>query len=90
MRVKNEQGGELVVIGQGCVDIHLTDFPHRVDVFFKKKHGPPPCDPHHHKHRHDELRWKTHRGNRKHSHVYTLHIEWDVHEYREIVWLVYY
>ena len=90
MRVKNTQGGELVVIGKGFVNIHLVDFPHRVDVFFKKKHSPPPCDPHHHKHGHDELEWKVRRGHRGHHYSSSLHIEWDVHEYREIVWLVYY
>lgn len=89
MHPRNEQGGELVVVGCDKVQIHLKDCPHRVDVFFKKKRGPAPCDPHHHHHV-DELQWKLHQGFHGHHHRYTLNIEWDVREIREIVWLVYY
>jgi hypothetical protein len=90
MRPRNEQGGELIVTGTGEVQIHLLDNPHRVDVFFKKKHGPPPCDPHHHGHHHDKLGWRVTRGPHGHYQAYTLTIDWNVYEYREIFWLVYY
>ncbi len=88
MHPRNEQGGELVVIGRDKVRIHLKDYPHKVVVFFKKKCSPPPCDPHH-CHQSDSLEWEIHRTHGRH-HSYTLDIEWDVHEIREIIWLVYY
>ncbi len=91
MSMKNEQGGELVVLGHDRVEITLKEYPRRVDVFFKKKNSPPPCDPHHHAHLLDPLEWEVKRcrtvfGKTK----WVLDIEWGVHEIREIVWLVYY
>lgn len=88
MRTKEEQGGELIVTGHDKVEIHLKDFPHKVDVVFKHKHEPPPCDSHHH-HLHDRLEWEVHR-NYSHHHAYTLIIKWHVSEVREIMWFAYY
>lgn len=89
MRPRNEQGGELVVLGHGKVQLHLKDYPHKIEVFFKKKPAPPPCDPHHHL-KFDELEWQVHRVHRGPGHVYTLDIAWNVHEIREIIWLAYF
>jgi len=92
MRPRNEQGGELVVTNSGHVKIHLKDNPHRVEVFFKKKNAPPPCDPHH-GHHHDRLEWRiqrSHHGHHGHHYAFELHINWHVHEIREIFYIVYY
>lgn len=89
MRPKNEQGGELVVVGHDKVEIPLRDFPHTVEVHFKHKHHPPPCDPHHH-HHDDELEWEVHRNYHSHHHQFTLIIKWRVNDVREIFWFAYY
>lgn len=88
----NRQGGELVVIGHDKVQIKLLDMPHRVEVFFKRKDCVPvPCDPDHHKHKHpDMLSYELHRNYGRRNGLFTLNIKWKVHEYREIVWRVYY
>lgn len=86
---KNEQCGELVVTGHAKVIIPLIDLPHRVEVHFKHKPGPPPCDPHPHKK--DKLEYEVHRHYTGHCrHQYTLVIKWKVHSIREISWHVYY
>ncbi len=87
MPPRNEQGGELIVVGNDKVKIPLRDYPHRVEVFFKRKIVPP-CNPKH-PHR-DELKWDIHRNHRGHHATFTLNIHWKVDEVREIVWLVYY
>jgi hypothetical protein len=84
----NQQGGELVVIGHDKVKLRLLDMPHRIEVYFKHKSSPPPCDPHPHKHP-DMLSWDLHRSHGRGG-MYTLNISWKVHEYREIIWRVYY
>lgn len=89
MHSKNEQGGELVVVGHDKASIPLLEFPHRVEVQFKAKNEPPPCDPHHH-HHHDELEWEVHRHHEGHQHKYTLSIKWKVYDVREIFWIAYY
>jgi hypothetical protein len=90
MRPKNEQGGELVVVGHDKAYIPLKDLPHRVDVQFRHKKEPPPCDPHHH--HPDELEYEVHRnyGDHYHNHHYTLIIKWKVHDVREIIWFASY
>lgn len=88
MRHRNEEGGELIVVGHDKVEIPLKDFPHRVEVMFKHKHEPPPCDPHHHHHT-DRLEWEIHRNFHSH-HAYSLHIRWHVSEVREIIWVAYF
>lgn len=89
MRPRNEEGGELVVVGEDKVHIPLLAFPHRVEVHFKHKHEPPPCDPHHHHHHHhDELEWEVHRNH--HHHEFVLVIKWKVFDVREIFWTAYF
>lgn len=88
MRPRNEEGGELVVVGEDKVSIPLKAFPYKVEVHFKHKPEPPPCDPHHHPH-HDELEWEVHR-NYYGYHAYTLIVKWKVFDVREIFWTVYY
>jgi len=87
---KNEEGGELIVVGHDKVHIPLIEFPHRVEVQFKHV-TPPSCDPHHHHHHHsDELEWEVHRNyGGHHKHQFTLIIKWKVHEVREIFWRAY-
>jgi hypothetical protein len=85
-----EQGGDLVVIGHNQAHIPLLDFPHRVEVVFRNKHEPPPCDPHHHHHHHDKLEWEVKKNQRGHHVHYTLIIDWQVHDIREIIWTVFY
>jgi hypothetical protein len=87
-RPRNEEGGELVVVGNDKVRIKLQALPHRIEVHFKKKNDPPPCDPHHHHHHSDRLEWEV-KYNRGHN-EYTLTIKWKVHDVREIFWTVYY
>lgn len=89
MRPRNEQGGQLVVLGSDTINIRLKDYPHRVECYFKHKNSPPPCNPRHH-HKHDRLHWDIHRSHRGHHCTFSLRIKWHVHEIREIVWLVYY
>lgn len=85
---RNEEGGVLVVTGQDEVKIPIMDFPHRVEVLFKKKHGPPPCNPHHH--HHDRLEWEVHRNYQFCKRTYNLIIRWNVQDIREIIWMVQY
>jgi hypothetical protein len=89
MRPRNEEGGELVAVGSDTVRLPLQGLPHRVEVKFRHKHEPPPCDPHHHHHHHDELEWSIHRDN-THHHEFTLVIKWKVYDVREIFWVAYY
>jgi hypothetical protein len=87
---RKEQRGDLVVVGSAKVVIPLLDFPHRIEVQFKRKLGPPPCDPCHHR-RLDKLKYKVYRHYMSHcKNAYTLVIEWDVHDIREIFWQAYY
>lgn len=85
------QRGDLTVSGHNEIEIHLQDLPHHVDVRFKPKHEPPPCDHghhhhhHHHGHDHDHLEWDI---KRSHRHTYILIIKWKVRGVREIVYLV--
>lgn len=88
-RPRNEEGGVLVVTGHDEIKIPLKEFPHRVDIVFKKKHSPPPCDPHHHHHP-DRLEWEVHRSYVFCKRTYHLIIEWDVRDIREIIWNVQY
>lgn len=86
------QTGDLTVTGHAHVTINLDDLPHSVEVKFKPKHEPPPCDPHHHHHHHhdhDELEWNVHRNFEMH-HAYTLVIKWKVSNVREIIWIANY
>lgn len=86
---KNEQSGKLVVVGCEKVIIPLRDLPHRVEVHFKRKEAPPPCDPHNH--HIDKLEYEVHRHYHGHCrNQYTLVIKWKVHDIREILWHVYY
>jgi hypothetical protein len=87
MRHRNEEGGELVVSGEDKVRIPLLAYPHRVEVTFKHKHHPPPCDqpdPHY-----DQLEWEVH-NNYYGPHRFTLIIKWKVFDLREIIWTAYY
>lgn len=86
---RNEQSGDLVVVGNSKVIIPLRDLPFRVEVHFRKKPGPVPCDPHHRKK--DKLKYEVHRHYVGHCrNQYTLVIKWQVHSIREIFWNVYY
>lgn len=87
MRPRNEQGGELVVTGQDQVVIPLKDFPHRVEVKFKHKEEPPPCDINHN---YDELDWEVHRNYNSNTHQFVLKISWKVQDVRELFWVAYY
>jgi hypothetical protein len=89
LKKRFEQSGTLVVVGKASVVIPLLDFPHRVEVYFKKKSVPLPCDPGPKKK--DKLVYKVYRHYLSHCrHTYTLFIEWKVKDIREITWNVYY
>lgn len=87
LRPRNEESGDLIVVGNDKVRIKLQTLPHRVEVHFKPAHHPPPCDPNHHHHT-DRLEWQVHH-NQGHN-EFTLNIKWHVQEVRQIFWKVYY
>lgn len=89
MQPQNEQDGELIVNGHDKIEIHLKDFPRHVDVHFKHKNAPPPCDPQH-GHHSDRLSWEVHRKFKQHHYHYVLIIKWHVSVVREILWHTFY
>jgi hypothetical protein len=90
--------GELVVTGQGKIEIDLgRHAPKKVKIKFKDECQIIPCNPHHY----DELRGKIknhhhpHRHDRRHDHCnhhdrYVLTIQWHVSNVRIIEWIAYY
>ena len=81
--------GHLVVVGKSKIIIPLRDMPYRVEVYFKKNPGPPPCVPI--KKNRDRLEYKVIRSYTSHCRqMYTLVIKWKVHGIREIFWNAYY
>lgn len=85
-RGHRHQNGDIVVAGHNRIEIRLEDMPRSVQCFFKHKHHPVPCDPHHH---HDSFEWTVHRVGFFYKY-YILTIKWKVSSVREIVWLVNY
>lgn len=92
-----DQNGELMVTGEGEIDIELKSLPKRIKLHFKESCTLVPCNPNHF----DELEWEItsdcNDGGHEHCHKhhdhkaqFVLHVKWNVSDVKDITWKVSY